>query len=138
MKRDSKITGSYQGNMITKSQKAKNQELEGKSLNISQYIGNARVRKPWLQRKYDRDISDRNQMAKSDFRMKSKYYRDLEDQIRSAKVQNWEGGYKTAMITRLWLRLFDKGSAKQKKKDYMMKKPKYDTRECEIWWYRPD
>ncbi len=135
MKRDSKITGSYQGHLIVKSEKAKGQELAGKSLNVSQYYGNARIRKPWYQKKYDRDNSDRNQMVRGDFRMKSKYYRDLENQIRSAKVQNWEGGYKTALITRLWLRLFDTDSGKQKKMDPTLKKPKYDTRESEIWWY---
>jgi len=135
MKRDSKITGSYQGNLVAKSEKAQGQELAGKSLNVSQFSGNARIRKPWYQEKYDRDNSDRNQMARGDFRMKSKYYRDLENQVRSAKVQNWEGGYKTALITRLWLRLFDADSEKQKKNDPTTKKHKYDTRESEIWWY---
>ena len=135
MKRDSKITGSYQGHLVVKREKAQGQELAGKSLNVSQYYGNARIRKPWYQEKYDSDNSDRNQMARGDFRMKSKYYRDLENQVRSAKVQNWEGGYKTALITRLWLRLFDADSEKQKKNDPTTKKHKYDTRESEIWWY---
>lgn len=134
MKRDSKITGSYKGNLAMKSEKARGQELAGKSLNVSQYSGNARIRKPWYQQKFERDNSDKNQMARGDFKVKSKYYRDLENQIRSARVQNWEGGYKIALITRLWLRLFDTDSTKQKKKDPNIKKPKYDTREAEIWW----
>ncbi len=135
MKRDSKMISSYKGMFLVKSERARKQELEGKSLNVSQYIGNARIRKPWYQRKYDRDISDRNQMTINNFRVKSKYYRALQEQVLSARVQNWEGGYKTAMITRLWLRLFDKDSSRQKKNDNTVKKPRYDTREAEIWWY---
>ncbi len=135
MKRDSKVIASYKGTFITKTERARKQELEGKSLNVSQYIGDVRIKKPWYQKRYDRNISDRNQTIKNSFRVKSKYYRALEEQILSARVQNWEGGYKTAMITRLWLRLFDKGSNRQKKKDNTVKKPRYDTRESEIWWY---
>jgi hypothetical protein len=47
-------------------------------------------------------------------------------------VQNYQGGPKTSLISRIWLSLFD-NNGKAKKADNRMKKPKYDSREYKIW-----
>ena len=43
MKRDSRISGNYSGNIQAMSKKHRNQELEGKALNSTQHAGNIRT-----------------------------------------------------------------------------------------------
>lgn len=96
------------------------------------FSGNMTIKRQYGRDRYYRNISDRNQQIVGNFRTKTKLARDIEQQILSARVQNYQGGPKTSLISRIWLSLFD-NNGKAKKADNRMKKPKYDSREYKIW-----
>ncbi|MCK5281693.1 MAG: hypothetical protein KAK04_24245, partial [Cyclobacteriaceae bacterium] len=83
--------------------------------------------------KYFRNISDRNQQIIGNYRTKTRLTKDIEEQIASARVQNYQGGPKAGLFTRIWLSLFD-NSGKLEKMDEKTKEPKYDSREYKIWY----
>jgi hypothetical protein len=127
--------GSYSGDLIVKNRKARQQEIQGKSLNSSDYSGETRMRTQLGNKYYYRNLSDRNKSHLGNFRVKSKFYRDLERQVLSARVHGYQGGPKISLFNRLWIELFDKEpEEKLKKKDNRPQKPHYDTKEAEIWY----
>ncbi len=135
MRRDARITGDYQGNLLVIKPKYKAQQLEGKSLNASQYQGETKIRTNLGNKYHYRNISDRNQLVLGNFRIKSRFYRDLEHQVISARVHNYQGGPKISLFNRMWVNIFDRNAEETlRKKDNRIKKPQYDTREAEIWY----
>jgi hypothetical protein len=133
-RRDSKMSGNYQGDWLVLKEKYRKQALEGKSLNSSQYTGSVRTMTQAARGRYYRDLSDRNLTQAANFRTKSRLYRNLEYQYLSATVQNYQGGPKTSLATRLWLSVTDGEGERMRKKDYVVRKPRYDTREAKIWY----
>jgi hypothetical protein len=134
-RKDARITGDYKGNLLVLKPKYRAQQMEGKSMNVSQYRGKTKIRTALGNKYYYRNISDRNQLALGNFRVKSRFYRDLEHQVISARVHNYEGGPKMSLFNRLLVNVFDRNAEDTlRKKDNRMKKPQYDTREAEIWY----
>ncbi|MCK5105707.1 MAG: hypothetical protein KAR17_22940, partial [Cyclobacteriaceae bacterium] len=133
MLQDSRITGNYSGDIVGLSPKHRKQELEGKSLNMYEYRGEVRIKRHYARDKYFRNISDRNQQIIGNYRTKTRLTKDIEEQIASARVQNYQGGPKAGLFTRIWLSLFD-NSGKLEKMDEKTKEPKYDSREYKIWY----
>lgn len=159
MKHSNGKIGRYSGELTLGSMKKRKQQLEGKSLNYStyqgeirltrtdvknkryehvsktamNYSGNVRMRTNAARDRHYKNVSDRNRQITGNYRVKTKLYRDIEQQILSARVQNYQGGPKTSLFSRIWLSLFD-NSGKLEKVDNKQRQPKYDTREAKIWY----
>ena len=97
------------------------------------FSGNLKIKKQYARERYYRNISDRNQQITGNYRTKTRLAKDINEQIISAKVHNYQGGPKTSLFSRIWLNLFDT-SGKLEKTDNRTKKPKYDSRESKIWY----
>jgi hypothetical protein len=98
------------------------------------YRGDRKMMTEGAKARYYRDLADKHQTVRGNYRLKYRWVKDLEEQIISARVHNYQGGPKTSLFTRLWLQVFDESGDQLKKVDNRARKPKYDTREAEIWW----
>jgi hypothetical protein len=113
--------------------KMRQNQYEHMSKTAHNFSGNLKVNRQYLRDRYYRNISDRNQQIIGNYRTKTRLARDIEQQIISARVHNYQGGPKSSLFTRIWLSLFD-NTDKLKKVDNTTKKPKYDSREYKIWY----
>ena len=129
----SKEVGGYQGNIKMTRSDIKEKQFEHMSKIAHNFSGNLSMKSTSARARYYRNISDRNRQIIGDFRVKTRLAKDIEEQIASARVHNYEGGPKTSLFTRIWLNLFDK-SGKLEKVDDKTRKPKYDSREYNIWY----
>ena len=129
----SNVVSNYQGEYKWYTKKQKDQMLQGKSYNMTLHEGNLKFISKKKKDNYYREMSARNQQMAVNYRLKYKFVKDLEHQYLSATVHNYQGGAKTSLFNRLWLKMFDKGD-KLQKADNTVKEPKYDTRESEIWY----
>ena len=125
--------GAFQGHIKMTRNDVKDKRFEHMSKSAHNYSGNLRIKTTSARARYHRNISDRNSQIIGDYRTKSLWFKDLEQQIASARVQNYQGGPKTSLFTRIWLNLFDK-SGKLEKVDNKTREPKYDSREYKIWY----
>jgi len=129
------ILSSYQGEIKLQSIKQDELNYEFMSKVVHNYKGNLKSVSQNKKDKNSRELSARNQQIIGEYRLKYKFVKDLEYQVISARVHNWEGGEKTSWITRAWYKITDKSGEKYKKANNTEKKPKYDTRESEIWYH---
>jgi hypothetical protein len=125
-----KAMASFQGNFKVTGKKE--QQFEYMSKVAHNYSGKDRIKSNYARDKYFRTVSERNQQIIGNYRVKTRLARDIEQQITSAKVHNYQGGPKVSLFTRIWLSLFD-NTGKLDKIDDKSKKPDYDTREYKIW-----
>jgi hypothetical protein len=132
-KAKSAALASYQGDIKTSQGDLKEKQFEHMSKTAHNYTGNLTIDRQYARNRYYRNISDRNQQITGDFRVKTRLARDIDEQILSARVQNYQGGPKTSLFNRIWLSLFD-NSGKLEKIDDKTRKPKYDSREYKIWY----
>ena len=129
----SKEMSDFQGNIKMTRSDLKDKQYEHMSKSAHNFSGNLRVKTNSAREKYYRNISDRNQQITGNFRTKTRLAKDIEEQIASAKIHNYQGGPKTSLFTRIWLNLFDK-TGKLEKVDDKTREPKYDSREYKIWY----
>jgi hypothetical protein len=97
------------------------------------FSGDLKIDRKYARNRYYRNMSDRNLQIIGNYRTKTRLAKDIDEQILSAKVQNYQGGPKISLFTRIWLSLFD-NSGKLEKTDDKVRKPKYDSREYKIWY----
>jgi len=123
----------FQGNIILRS--IDNDELTYKYMSkvAHNYRGELKLINQKKKDKYYREMAARNQQVTGNYSLKYRYVRDLEHQYLSATVQNYQGGPKTSLFTRLILKIFN-DEERLKKAENTDKKPRYDTREAEIWY----
>ena len=122
----------FQGHIKVLQRDAKEKQFDYMSRTAHNFAGDVRIKKQYAREKYFRNISDRNQQITGNYRVKTRLARDIEEQITSARVHNYQGGPKTSLFSRIWLSLFD-NSGKLDKLDDKTKEPKYDSREYKIW-----
>ena len=126
------IMASYQGEIKIPSRDYKDLNYEFMSKTAHSYQGNMKMKTKSQKDKYYQELSGRNQQIIGNYRLKYKFVKDIEHQIISARVHGYQGGHKSGLVKRTWLKWFDKeGYKKDKNVD---KKPKYDTKESEIWY----
>ena len=124
---------SYQGDLKGSLAANKDAQYKRMSKTAMNYSGEARIKSASARTKYYRNISDRNNQIIGNLRVKTRFAKDIEEQIVSARVHNYQGGPKSSLFTRIWLNLFDK-SGKLEKIDNKTREPKYDSREYKIWY----
>jgi hypothetical protein len=129
----SKEASNFEGNIKITQRDMKERQYQHMSKSAHNFSGDVVVRSNYAQKRYYKNISDRNQQILGNYRVKTGFAKDIQQQITSARVQNYQGGPKVSFFTRLWLKMFDK-SGKLEKIDYKTKKPKYDSREYNIWY----
>jgi len=134
-KSKSALLAKYQGNIKTTSSQGnlKEKQYDYMSRVAHNFSGDLKIDRQYARNRYYRNMSDRNSQIIGNYRTKTRLAKDIEEQILSAKVQNYQGGPKTSLFTRIWLSLFD-NSGKLEKTDDKTKKPKYDSREYKIWY----
>ncbi len=121
----------FQGNIKLTGGDLKEKQFEHMSKTAHNFTGNVKINNQYTRDKYFRNISERNQQIIGNF--KTKLAKDIDEQIISAKVHNYQGGPKTSLFSRIWLTLFD-NSGKLDKMDDQTRKAKYDSREYKIWY----
>lgn len=133
---DSKVNSNamanFTGNLKANQDFLKEQQYAYMSNNAHNFRGHRWLKKPYARDNYFRNISDRNRQIIGNYRVKTGLAKDIEQQIISAKVHNYQGGPKVGLFTRIWLSLFD-NTGKLDKIDDKTKKPDYDSREYKIW-----
>ena len=132
--RQQKIMGNYQGDIVTPVKKQRELTAEYMSKVAHNYKGEVRGMSQKEKARYYRETSSRNNLITGNYRLKTRFVRDREFEILSARVQNYQGGPKTSAFNRWFNRIFDNGD-KAQKADYKVKKPRYDSRERDIWYY---
>ena len=98
-------------------EKMKEKRYQHMSITAHNFEGNLRVRGSFARNRYYKNIADRNSQTTGSFRTKTRLAKDIEEQILSARVQNYQGGPKTSFFGRLWLRLFDNSGKLEKADD---------------------
>lgn len=129
----SNAMANFQGNLIAPRVNKKERQYEYMSITAQNYSGNQRIKKHYARDNYYRNISERNLQIIGNYQVKTGLFKDIEQQITSARVHNYQGGPKMSLFTRMWLSLFD-NSGKLEKIDDKTKKPDYDSREYNIWY----
>ena len=93
-RRDAAITGNYRGNLLTKSEKARKLELEGKSLNSSTYQGTLRARSAGAQERHYQRSAAQSGGYRGDSRVKKERYHNREMEGKSLAVSRYAGSVK--------------------------------------------
>jgi hypothetical protein len=132
--RQQKIMGNYQGDIVIPVKKQRELTAEYMSKVAHNYKGDNRGMSQKEKARYYRETSARNNQITGNYRLKTRFVRDREFEILSARVQNFQGGPKTSTFNRWFHRIFDNGD-KAQKAEYKSKKPRYDSRERDIWYY---
>lgn len=129
-KSHSNLMSNFQGNVRVVGKKE--QQFEHMSKTAHNHSGNDRIKKQYARNKYFSNVSDRNLQIIGNYRVKTGLVKDIEQQITSAKVHNYQGGPKVGWFSRMWLNLFD-NTGKLDKMNGKVKKLDYDSREYKIW-----
>jgi hypothetical protein len=132
-KSKSAVLAKYQGNIKTSQNDLKEKQYDYMSRTAHNFSGDLKIDRKYARNRYYRNMSDRNLQIIGNYRTKTRLAKDIDEQILSAKVQNYQGGPKISLFTRIWLSLFD-NSGKLEKTDDKVRKPKYDSREYKIWY----
>jgi len=115
-------------------QKAREAELRDVSREVQNFKGDEKVRNDFL-----KDWTDRRRQAKyvyytGNFKVKSRLFQNIEYKRMAARRSKFDGMDQESKFGLWWASLWKK-PVDQRKKPEPLRKPRYDSKEHEIWFY---
>ena len=115
-------------------QKAQEAELRDVSREVQNYKGDEKVRTDFI-----KDWMDKRKQAKyvfytGNFKVKSRLFENIENRRMAARRAKFDGMDQESKFEQWWASLWKK-PVDQRKKPVPLRKPRYDSKEHEIWFY---
>lgn len=115
-------------------QKAREAEMRDVSREVQNYRGDEKIRTDFL-----KDWADRRRQAKyvfytGNFKVQNKLFENLENRRMSARRAKFDGMDQETRFESWWASLWKK-PVDQRKKPEPLKKPRYDSKDNDIWFY---
>jgi hypothetical protein len=122
------------GLVKVESRKATEKEFRNVSQEVHNFRGDERIRNDFL-----KDWADKRRQSKyvyytGNFKVKNRLFENLENRRMSARRSKFDGMDQESRFEQWWASLWKK-PIDQRKKPEPLRKPRYDSKEHEIWFY---
>jgi hypothetical protein len=123
----------YSGDLKFISEKQRDAQLKKASVKIYSYKGDAKIKGQFAQNWYFKRTSAKHSKIVGDFKVQSRLFQRMHYARLSARQKNFHGIDEESRLEHWWASIW-KRPMDQKKKPEPLRKPRYDSKEHEIWF----
>jgi len=133
LKKKSNEAMSYSGDLKFISERERDTHLKKASIKIYSYKGDAKIKSQFAQNWYFKRTSAKHSKIVGDFKVQNRFFERMHYARLSARHKKFTGTDEESRFEHWWASLW-KRPMDQKKKPEPLRKPRYDSKEHEIWF----